>query len=277
MRGIGLQGAGDVRGMGIPPALPLFHLGHRVGGLGQDGQYLIHLLLAAQAGFLALDAQQMGLKALLLSRAALQFRLQRPVLLGYKGLDLALPLHHQAQSHGLHATGGERLAHSLAQDGADLVAHQAVQHAAALLGVDQVTIQAPGIPQGLLDGRLCYLIEGDASRLILRQARDLAHVPGDRLAFPVGIHGQIDEIAFPGRLPQLADHVLLFLVYLVGGAESVLDIHAQFFGGQVADVPHGGQDPICPAQVLGDGLGFGRRLYDDEMWGHLRQLLIVSA
>ena len=44
------------------------------------------------------------------------------------------------------------------------------------------------------------------------------------------------------------------------------EIHAHPLGGQIAHVAHGGFDDVIVAQVLVDGLGFGRRFDDDQMF-----------
>ena len=93
-------------------------------------------------------------------------------------------------------------------------------------------------------------------------------VPGDRLAFPVGVGGEVDGGRGLGGLLELGQRLGLALDGDVLGLEPVVDVHAQLPGGEIAQVPDRRLHVVAPAQVLPDGLGLGGRLDDDERISH---------
>ena len=74
-------------------------------------------------------------------RAALEPRLDRPVLLGHEGADLALALADDAHRDRLHAPGREPAADLLPEERAELVADEPVEDAARLLRVEAVLVE----------------------------------------------------------------------------------------------------------------------------------------
>ena len=111
-------------------------------------------------------------------------------------------------------------------------------------------------------------VEGHAlDRQVLEDAllpQGLDHVPGNRLALPVRVGGQDElfgaldgpgDVGDPLRAPVLEgpDH-----------AEIGLRVDRAVLGGQIADMPEGGQDLVILAEIFVDRLGLGRRLDDDD-------------
>src|SRR5438105_1884420 len=111
---------------------------------------------------------------------------------------------------------------------------------------------------------------------------DLDEVPGDRLAFPVLVRGQVQLLRPAQQALELGDLRLLLLGHDVEGLEVVVGVDTQpgpgltLVGrgdlgrspGQVADVADGGLDHEVVAEEARDGAGLGRRLDDDQGLGH---------
>ena len=96
--------------------------------------------------------------------------------------------------------------------------------------------------------------------LLLEHFQD---VPGDGLAFAVGVGGQ-DQLV--GALHGAGDVLDLGLgagIDVPGHGEIVVRLHRAVLGGQVADMAEAGQHLIAAAQILIDGLGLGGG-FDDE-------------
>ena len=115
----------------------------------------------------------MGGKGNFFHIAAQEIRVQRPVFLGLECLDLPLPVVHHAGGHRLDTAGGEPAADLFPQQGTQLIAHQTVQNTAGLLGIHQVLVDVPGLPDALLHHFFRDLIEGDPLCLFVRQVQKL--------------------------------------------------------------------------------------------------------
>ena len=76
-------------------------------------------------------------------------RPERPVLPRDEGIDLALPLDHEADGHGLHAPGRQAAAHLAREQRAQRVADEPVHDPARLLGVDEVRVDVPRVRERL--------------------------------------------------------------------------------------------------------------------------------
>ena len=96
----------------------------------------------------------------------------------------------------------------------------------------------------------------------------LLEVPGDRLALAVGVGGQASAArrpSSPGRSRRCA--LLVRHRPRRSCAKSSSGRTEPSLLGQVADMAVAGQDPVAGAQILVDGLGFGRRFDDDDIHG----------
>ena len=96
-------------------------------------------LAVADLGRLAVDPREVRGERRAVA-VVTQGRLERPVLAGGEGADLALPLHDHAHGDGLHAAGGQAAADLARQQRAERVADEAVDDPAGLLGVDEVLV-----------------------------------------------------------------------------------------------------------------------------------------
>ena len=87
---------------------------------------------------LAVDPDELRLE--LVAALGGEERAQGPVLPRDEGVDLALPLDHEADGHGLHPAGGEAAADLARQERAERVADEPVDDPARLLRVDEVGV-----------------------------------------------------------------------------------------------------------------------------------------
>ena len=86
-----------------------------------------------------------------------------PVFFFLERLDFAFAVDDQAESDGLHASGGKAAADFVPEQRRDLIADQAIEHAARLLRVDQVAVN---VARMFERGSYCLLrnfVEGDAA------------------------------------------------------------------------------------------------------------------
>ncbi len=158
----------------------------------------------------------------------------------------------------MHAPGGDAAFYRLPQQGRNLVADQTIQHTAGLLSFKQIRVDLARMFQGILHcagGDFVELDPLDIPGFILDHLRD---VPGNGLALTIRVGREIDRIS-PGRgLLKIMDDFFLALDGLVARREIVFLIHADFLGGQVADMPHAGLHHVFAAQKFLDGLHLGR-------------------
>ena len=219
---------------------------------------------------LAVDPDELGLERLAGLRG--QERAEGPVLPRDEGVDLALALDHQADGHGLDATGRQAAPDLAREQRAERVADESVDDPARLLGVDEVRVDRPRVGEGLADRALGDLGEGHAARLARRHVRGLGDVPGDRLALAVEVGGEVDRVRALRRLLDVGDLLAPILGDDVLGREAVVDVDAELalagVIGQVADVPVGSQDTVIVAEVALDRPCLGGRLDDHEVLRH---------
>ena len=238
------------------------------GGLGGFGGGLVAQVELGQALGLMLD--QAGHEGVAPGR---HVGVDRPVFLGLEPLDLELAVDDQAQGHRLHPAGRARTRQLAPQHRRKGEAHQVVQGAAGEVGLDQLHVDVPRGLHGLGDGGLGDGVEhhpldlGALDDLLL--LKDLQHVPGDGLAFAVGVGGQDQAV---GPLHRLGDVVEPFGglgVHVPAHGEVLVRSDGAILGRQIAHMAVRGEYDIVAAQVLVDGLGLGRALDNDDvhLWG----------
>ena len=131
-----------------------------------------------------------------------------------------------------------------------------------MLRVDPVHVDRVGGLDCLQRGGFGDLVKFDA--LGIFELQQFRQMPGDRLAFAIGV-GR--EEHFGGRLrgsAQVLDHVALTFNREVTRGETVLDIHAERAFGEVPDVPDRCLYHVARGQKLLDRTRFCRRLDDDQ-------------
>ena len=204
-----------------------------------------------------------------------------PVFLRPEGLDLVLALADQAQRHRLHAPGGARAVELAPEHRRQREADQVVERAARLVGVDQPVVQAARTLHRVEHGALGDLVEDHApdvdavDRLALLERRE--QVPGDRLAFAVGVGREVEVVGGLERVGDLGDPLLLVGEQLVDDPEVFLRQHRAVLFRQVAHVAVARQHAVARAQVLVDVPGLGRGFDDDNVHAGRRPAQAVGA
>src|SRR5262249_59020760 len=133
-----LQLAGSEGWRGTAAALFLLNVAHRPLLLLERGENFLGLFLVGNFRLLFTTTDKPGVEGGAL--AGMQVRVNGPVFLLIERLDLALALHDQTQSHGLHASGRKSAPDFVPQERRNLVADNAVQHAPRLLRIHQVAV-----------------------------------------------------------------------------------------------------------------------------------------
>ena len=225
------------------------------------------------SGFLPVDADQVRLEGIAVGGN--EDGLERPVLAGGEGADLALAVDDQPDRHRLDAPGREPGPDLAPEQRAQRVAHQPVHDSTGLLRVDQILIDDARLGEGALDGRLGDLGEGHAASALRSEMDRLRHMPGDRLSLTVKVCREVDDRCLGGGLLDCAELPLSIRHDLVDGREIVIDVHAELVLarvlGQVADVTVRRQNGVARAKISLDRFRLRRRLDDHKVVTHRRE------
>src|SRR6184192_1204502 len=266
-----LEARGDEGRRRMAPALFAFDLRDRPVGAGEPREHLVHARLRVEAEALVVEllAPDLGETRREGRRLArLEPGLDRPVLLGREGADLALALADDADGDRLHAARREPAAHLVPEQRRELVADQPVEDAARLLRVEAVLVELAGLLERLEDRLLRDLVEQHAMDVLPPRAELLRDVPGDGLALAVGVRRQVDVLLVLGGFLDVLEHLRLALDDVVLGREVALEVDPELRLGQVHHVADRGLHLVVPPEVLAERPGLGRRLDDDEVLGH---------
>ncbi|MPM90936.1 hypothetical protein SDC9_138059 [bioreactor metagenome] len=87
-------------------------------------------------------------------------------------------------------------------------------------------------------------------------------MPGDGLSLAVRVGSEVDFFSPLRLFFELADQLSFSANRNIVGLKVVVDIDSQLAFGQVAHMPHRGDDTIVVPQIFPYGLGLGRRLHD---------------
>ena len=262
--GLLLQGGGDKGGRRRFLLFPTLDRVDDKGSLFRLTDDGVDLRLAFQLLLLIALAEKAGVEAG--GRfPAVQAGVQQPVLLTVEGPDFLFPIHHHAGGHRLNTAGGKAGLDLAPEEGRQLIAHNPIQNPAGLLGVDQILVNAAGVLDALGDHLFGDLVEGNPLGLLIVQLQQLLQMPGDGLALPVRVRGQIDGLGGLGFFFQFADQFLFIPDGDIPGLKAVLNIHAHLALGQIPQVAHGGGHLIVAAQIFFNGFGFRRRLDDHQV------------
>ena len=156
----------------------------------------------------------------------------------------------------------------LAEQRADLVAHQPVKDAPRLLGVDQLHVDFAGMAESLLHGIPGDFVEHHPFRRrcpVIPVGGGLK-VPGNGLALPVGVCGEVNVFGVVPSGLELAYKVFLVLYHLIERGKIVLDVDPKAPLRQVPNVALRGSHHVVVAEDLADSPGLGRRLHDDQVF-----------
>ena len=110
-------------------------------------------------------------------RAAVEARVEQPVLLALEGFDLLLAVNDHARGDRLHAPRGQALLYLAPEQRGELIADDAVKYAPRLLGIDKVLVDAARVLDALGDDLFGDLVEGHALGLFIVKPKQLLEVP----------------------------------------------------------------------------------------------------
>ena len=110
-------------------------------------------------------------------RAAVEARVEQPVLLALERLDLLLAVNDHARSDRLHTSSGQTLLYLAPEQRGELIADDAVEYAPRLLGIDKVLVDAARVLDALGDDLFGDLVEGHALGLFIVKPKQLLEVP----------------------------------------------------------------------------------------------------
>ena len=257
-RGFLLQGGGGEGRRGIAlDALRLDGGDAVAAGLDERGGSLSRFLVAERilAELFAVEGSEAGDHALAPGRVEID--LDRPVLARLEGLDLDLAHTDQPERDGLHAARRARAGELAPQHRRQREAHQIVERAARLVGVDQIVVEVARMGHGIEHGALGDLgkdhaLHGDAVQEP-PAAELVPHMPGDRLAFAVGVGGEEKPIRAPERPADGADMLLGPVGDGPVHGEGIVRPHRAVLGQEVADMAVGRHDRVARPQVPADG------------------------
>jgi hypothetical protein len=255
----------------VAPAFLLLDLGDGPRGAVERAEHAVDARLGVEAKLLEVDLLPVDLgqaRQERRRRCALEPRLDRPVLLGHEGADLALALADDANRDRLHAPGREAAPHLLPQERRELIADEAVEDAPGLLRLEPVLVDRNRVADALEHGLLRDLVEQDAVDVALARAEPLRDVPGDGLTLAVGVGGEVDVLLVLRRLPDLGEDLGLAVDHLVVGGEVVLDVDTQLRLRQVDHMADRRLHLVVPPEVLPQRLRLGRGLDDHEVLRH---------
>ena len=194
-----------------------------------------------------------------------QPRGQVPILLGDERADLAFAIDDDLEGDRLHPAGAQAATDLVPEDRTDLVADQPVEDPARLLRVDHLLVDLRRLVECREHTLLGDLVEHQAANLLaIPGAQFLGEMPANGLPFAVRVGCDEDLCGFLGGRLQLRHHLLAARDDFVRRLEPFFDRHPELALGQIADVPHRGDDLVVLAEIFVDGLRLCRRLHHDE-------------
>ena len=235
-RGLLLQGRGGEWREGIAlnvlaldladlKAAGAFQKGFGALGRGLVGQIEALELLAVQDGQPRLEEG---------ARNGLEGDVDGPVFLRPEDLDLGLALADQAQGDRLHSAGRaapRQLAPKHRREGE---ADQVIERAPGQVGVDQLAVELARVLEGLDHSRFGDFVEHHALDIDAVQGlaplKLLGDMPGNRLALPVRVGGQIKPACALDRLGDLLEALFRPRVDRPGHGEALVGQHRAILG-----------------------------------------------
>ncbi len=259
-----MQAARNERRRRIFADLLQLHLGHAQFAPLQfihqaHGQaFFLHL------GLFAIDARQTRHERRARLNPLGRLDAQHPIRLRLERLNRPLALAHQPQRHRLHTPRAGCPRNPPPQHRADLIAHHAVENAPRLLAVHALLVNFARLAERLANGRRRNFVVGHPAELLNGHLvfQRLAQMPGNRLAFAVGVGREIHGIHTSRRRLQLTQHFRAALNRDILRRKSLINVHTQRPLGQIAHVAQRSLDHILRSQQPLNGFGFGGRFYN---------------
>ena len=182
-------------------------LAHHIVRAAQHRERLVGGLLVARAEVLAGLAEHLASELLL--RAGFEIGEDFPILFRVEGADFPC----RARRSGARpptAPGPRKAPGNLGpEQRGEHVADHTVEKAPRLLLLDIAHIDLAGVGEGLADRLAGDLVEDDPAEAAWVAADGFLQMPGDGLAFPVPVAGEIDRLGARGDFLQLLDDLFL--------------------------------------------------------------------
>ena len=192
----------------------------------------------------------------------------RPVFAGDELFDFKLAVANDAERHRLDTARRAGAGKLSPQHRGKGEADEVVERPARSIGVDQRFVDLARMAHCLLDRVLGDRIEHHPiDPLVLQKLlilEDFMHVPGDRLALPVGVGRQNNPFGQFDRAADFAQPLGGLGVDLPTHGEVVVRIDRTILGRQIAHMPEGGVDAVVLAEILVDGLRLCGRFDDHD-------------
>ena len=142
----------------------------------------------------------------------------------------------KSYGNALYTPGRERRLDFLPEHGRKFEADDSVEHASRLLSVDAVDVDVARVFDSVKDSVFSDFVKDDSPRFLRSKSEHFVEVPGDSLTFAVFIGSEPYHVGFLGF--SFKGFYEFFLVggYFVNRLIVVVDVNAEFFLFQVADV-----------------------------------------
>ena len=191
-----------------------------------------------------------------------QNRINAPVFLRLKCLDLLLAVHDQTHGNRLHTSGRQSALDLLPKERAELIADQTIQDAPCLLRIHQINVDLVRIRHARLHAGLGDLVERHAVIRIHVQVQHLCQMPRNRFSLAVRVRCKVNGIAFLRPLLEILDDVLLALHVEIVRCKTVFYIDSELGFRQIAHMSHGRNNLKAGTQIFLYGFRLGRRLHN---------------
>ena len=197
----------------------------------------------------------------------LAVRLEGPVLAGHEFLDLVLALADQPQGRALHPPGRQAGLDLPPQQRGEVETDQVIHGPSRLLGIDQRIGKAARVLDRILYGPPGDFMEHHPVHGFPVQHapvfQQFEQVPGDGLAFPVRVRGEVQGGGSLEGTRDGGDMLPVLLDDLVTHGEILVRVDRAVLGHQVPHMPVGCKHGVLAAQVFLQGAGLGRGFHDD--------------
>ena len=184
----------------------------------------------------------------------LQNRIQTPVFLRNKGIDLILAVSDHSQRNRLYTACRKASLHLCPQEGRNLITHDSIQHSSCLLGIHKVHIDFTGMLKRLRHRTLGDFIEGDPRCLLVLKLQRSHQVPGNCFSLAVRVRCQIDLVGLLHALSEIRQKISLSADCDVLRFKIILNIDSHLTSRKITDMSLTCRDIILLSKKLLDGL-----------------------
>ncbi len=194
---------------------------------------------------------------------ALQVGGNRPVFFRIKGLNGPFPVTDDPNGNRLHPASTKAAFNFAPKERRYLIADKAIKDASRLLGLIFALVQFLGLIHGFEDGIAGQLMKQDTVKSSPFLFKNFGRMPGDRLAFPVGVRCQVDLRCVAGRLFERRDNFTFAGDGAILRLETVFNFDPHLLGRQVFYMTDRCSDIVRAAEIFFNGFDFGGRFHHD--------------